>query len=149
MTSTPQSTECCSSWDSAPPPRLWIGPALGLNYMNMYKSEGRLIGELDPAVVGTDRLYLGPGIQLYSDTREPLALSPVGNICLYGGAQLVRNIPGAATILPARRGLPVVWNGYPHSRFRPCAATDRDGNIWRGAVLPGGKAGRQEDSQGV
>ena len=65
-------------------PSLWIGPALGLNYMNMYKSEGRLIGELDPAVVGTDRLYLGPGFQLYSDTRE-LSLYPRSGTFFFTG----------------------------------------------------------------
>ena len=65
-------------------PSLWIGPAVGLNYMDMHNSEGRLIGEQDPAVVGTDRLYLGPGIQLYSDTREG-SLYPRSGMYLFTG----------------------------------------------------------------
>lgn len=66
-------------------PSLWIGPAVGMNYMDMHNSEGRLIGEQDPAVVGTDRLYLGPGFQLYSDTRER-SLYPRSGTYLFAGA---------------------------------------------------------------
>lgn len=66
-------------------PSVWIGPAVGLNYMDMKNSEGRLIGEQDPAVVGADRLYLGPGIQLYSDTRER-SLYPRSGTYLFAGA---------------------------------------------------------------
>ena len=66
-------------------PSLWIGPAVGLNYMDMRNAEGRLIGEIDPELVGTDRLYLGPGIQLYSDTRER-SLYPRSGTYLFTGA---------------------------------------------------------------
>jgi hypothetical protein len=75
-------------------PSLWIGPALGLNYMNMYKSEGRLIGELDPTVVGTDRLYLGPGVQLYSDTREPSLYPRSGTFVFTGAHNWFATSPG-------------------------------------------------------
>jgi outer membrane protein assembly factor BamA len=55
-----------------------------MNYMNMYNSEGRLIGELDPEVVGADRLYLGPGIHLHANSRE-LSLFPRSGTYLFGG----------------------------------------------------------------
>jgi hypothetical protein len=66
-------------------PSLWIGPAVGMNYMDLYNSEGRLIGEMDPDLVGADRLYLGPGIQLHRDTRE-LSLYPRSGTYLFAGA---------------------------------------------------------------
>jgi hypothetical protein len=65
-------------------PSLWIGPAVGLNYMDLYDTEGRLIGEIDPALVGADRLYLGPGIQLHLDTRER-SLYPRSGSYLFAG----------------------------------------------------------------
>lgn len=67
-------------------PSLWIGPAAGLNYMDLYDSEGRLIGELDPDLVGADRLYVGPGIHLHADTRER-SLYPRSGTYLFAGVQ--------------------------------------------------------------
>jgi hypothetical protein len=64
---------------------LWVGPSIGLNYMNLYDTEGRLIGDVDPALVGDDRLYLGPGIQLHLDTREG-SLYPKSGSYLFAGA---------------------------------------------------------------
>jgi hypothetical protein len=77
-------------------PSLWVGPALGLGYMNMYNPQGRLIGEQDPALVGTDRLYLGPGIQLYSDVREPSLYPRSGTHVFMGAHNWFSTTPGHA-----------------------------------------------------
>jgi hypothetical protein len=66
-------------------PSLWVGPALGLNFMDMYNMEGRLIDEIDPTLVGTDRLYVGPGLQIYSDNREG-SLYPRSGTFVFAGA---------------------------------------------------------------
>jgi hypothetical protein len=66
-------------------PSLWVGPALALNFMDMYSMEGRLINTVDPTLVGTDRLYVGPGLQLYSDTRER-SLYPRSGTFVFAGA---------------------------------------------------------------
>jgi hypothetical protein len=75
-------------------PSLWVGPALGLNYMNMRNAEGRLIGELDPVLVGTNRLYLGPGIQLFSDTREPSLYPRSGTYFFTAAHNWFATVPG-------------------------------------------------------
>lgn len=75
-------------------PTLWLGPAVGLNYMDMRNAEGRLIGETDPVLIGTNQLYLGPGLQLYSDTRERSLYPRSGTFLFAAGHNWFATMPG-------------------------------------------------------